>query len=268
MFSIWQDLLYNPLLNFLLFLYNTIPGHDLGIAIVIMTVIIRLLILPLGLKAARSQRKMKKIMPELNKLKDQYKGDPQELAKAQVAFYKQYQVNPWSSCLPILIQLPVFIALYRTLGEGLKAINPAHVYSFIHAPAQLNTQFFGLLDLAKPELIVIPVLAGLTQYGLTIMTVNAQAQPQVAGSKPTMEQMMNKQMSLIVPVMTYFIARSFPAGLGFYLVTTTLFSIAQQFYVNHEKAREVTVRIKHKGEHQEEIVVEELPPAKDTKEGE
>jgi len=238
---LWNEILYKPLLNLLVFLYNIIPGHDLGIAIILLTILIRFAILPSSIKASRSQRKMQKLVPELNKLKEQYKGDQQALAKAQMEFYKQYGVSPFSSCLPLFIQLPIIFALYAVLREGLGGIDPSKVYSFIYLPEHLKTTFLGIIDLTKPDRFFLPVLAGVSQYILSKMTM-----PQSKNSGP--EQTITKQMIFVLPLMTMFFAMSFPAGLALYWVATTLFGIGQQIWVNRERKKEVTVRVKKTGE--------------------
>ncbi len=250
MHFIWNEILYRPLLNLLLFFYNAVPGHDIGIAIILLTIIVRLIILPSSIKASRSQRKLKVLTPELDKLKEQYKGDQQGLAKAQMDFYKQRGVSPFSSCLPVLIQLPILFALYAVLREGLGHIDPAKVYSFIYLPPNLDTTFLGIIDLAKPEKFVLPVLAGITQYILGKMTM-----PVSKSTSGGMEQTINKQMMFALPIMTLFFAMSFPAGLALYWVATTVFGIGQQLWVNKEKMKEVKLKIKKKDEG--EIVITE-----------
>jgi len=223
-------------------LYDIMPGHDLGLVIIVITVIIRLIVLPFGLKASRAQRKMKTLAPELNKLKETHKTDQQALAKAQMDFYKQNGISPFSSCLPVLIQLPILFALYRVLREGLTKINPVMVYSFIHLPEKISPMFLGFLDLSRPEKYVLPIIAGIGQYILGVMTT-----PSNNSKNAGPEAAMTKQMLYIFPVMTIFLALSVPAGLVFYWIATTLFSILTQIYVNHEKNKEVTVRIKTAG---------------------
>jgi YidC/Oxa1 family membrane protein insertase len=248
---IWNDFFIKPLLNLLLFLYNNVPGHDLGIAIIIITIIIRVLVMPLSLKSARAQRKMKRLAPELALLKEQHKEDQQAFAKAQMEFYKHNGVSPLSSCLPVLIQLPILLALYQIFREVLTKINPDQVYSFIALPEKISPMFLGFLDLAKPEKFVLPVLAAATQYVLAIMTT-----PIDKSENPSTEQKMNRQMVYLMPLMTLFFAVSLPSGLTLYWVVGTIFSVGQQLMVNREKSKEVIVRVKKRGS-EEEIVVEE-----------
>ena len=186
---VWNEFFIKPLLNLLLFLYNNVPGHDLGIAIIIITIIIRVVVLPLSLKSSRAQRKMKMLAPELAALKEKHKTDQQAFAKAQMEFYKHNGVSPITSCVPVLIQFPVLIALYRIFREVLTKIDPSQVYSFIHLPAKINVTFLGFLDLSKPEKFVLPILAAALQYVLAVMTT-----PIDKSKNPTTEQKMNRQM--------------------------------------------------------------------------
>ncbi len=235
---IWNELLYEPLLKLLVFFYNVIPGNDLGIAIILLTILVRLLMLPSSIKASRSQRKMQVLMPELNKMKEQHKGDQQAVAKAQMDFYKQHKISPFSSCLPLLVQLPIIFALFGVFRAGLGEIDPSKIYSFIKLPEILDTTFLGLIDLASPDKFVLPILAGASQFILSRITTST-------SSSPGPEQAITRQMTLILPVMTVFFAMSFPAGLALYWVVSTLFGIGQQVYVNREKEKEVIIRVKN-----------------------
>jgi len=248
---VWNEFFIKPLLNLLLFLYNNVPGHDLGVAIIIITIIIRVIVLPLSMKSSRAQRKMKRLAPELAALKEQHKGDQQAFAKAQMEFYKHNGVSPITSCVPVLIQFPVLIALYRIFREVLTKIDPSQIYSFIHLPVKINPYFLGFLDLSKPEKFVLPVLAAVLQYVLAVMTT-----PIDKSKNPSTEQKMNRQMVFLMPMMTLFFAISLPSGLALYWVAGTLFSIVQQLIVNREKNKEVVVRVKKAGD-EETIVVEE-----------
>uniref|UniRef100_A0A7C4M0F3 Membrane protein insertase YidC n=1 Tax=candidate division CPR3 bacterium TaxID=2268181 RepID=A0A7C4M0F3_UNCC3 len=257
---IWNELLIKPMLNLMLFLYNVLPTHDLGLVIIVITIIIRLLVLPLSIRASRSQRKLKNLTPQLNELKEKYKGDQQALARAQMEFYKQNGVSPMGSCLPVLIQLPILIALYRVLTDMITKIDPAFVYPFIYLPETINHTFLGFLDLSRPEKYVMPILAGGLQYVLGVMTTPIDKSKNAVSSP---ESAITKQMLFMMPLMTVFLAISVPSGLTLYWIVTTVFSIGQQVWVNKEKRKEVTVRIKKAGETGEVFIaekVEELSP--------
>lgn len=252
--TLWNELLIRPMLNLLVFLQNIIPGHNIGIAIILVTFIIRFIILPLSLKSARAQRKIQQLTPQLNELKEKHKDNQQELAKAQMDFYKQNGINPAASCLPLIIQLPILFALYQVLIDGIHKVDQAQLYAFVKMPESINFTFIGGIDLSKPEKYFLPVLAGLLQYILTFMTTPKVDKTKKAGP----EQMITRQMLYFMPLITVFIAIGVPAGIALYWVATTLFSIVQQLIVNHEKRREIKIKIKKASDGHEEIsIVEE-----------
>ncbi len=227
--NIFNLILYQPFLNLLIFIYNTIPGHDFGVAVVIMTVIVRLVLMPLSIKAILSQRNITKIQPKLKELQKKYKDDKQTLSRETMALYKEYGVNPLSGCLPILIQLPILIALYQVFGAGFKATNFHMLYSFVHNPGTIHQLAFGFIDIAKKSPI-IAVLAG----GLQFVQAKFSMANQVtgAGTQDGTMAAMNKQMLYFFPIFITIIAWNLPFGLTLYWVITTLFSIFEQLYIS------------------------------------
>ena len=234
MINFLRTVIYIPLYNLLIFLAWIVPGHSIGWAIILLTIIIRLALLPASLKASRAQVKLQLVQPEINRIRKEIK-DQQEQGKALMALYKKEGVSPFGSCLPLLIQLPIIFILYRVfLNINKNGLNSGNLYSFTPHLGSVNTFLFGL-DLAKPEIWILPILAGLSQYVLSkMMMPTTPTVTPVNGEKaePDMMTMMNKQMIYLFPLMTWFIARSLPAGVAFYWIATTLFGIAQQYYVN------------------------------------
>lgn len=231
MTSFLRTLIYIPLYNILVLFVWISPSHSVAFAIICMTILVRLVLLPSSLKAARAQIKLQMLQPEINKLRKEI-TDQQEQAKAIMEVYKREGASPFGSCLPLLIQLPIIFILYRLfLNINNNGLNPDNLYSFMPQVSNLNFDFFGL-DLVKPELWVIPILAGITQFILSKMMMPPTPVSADPGATPDAMQMANKQMVYLFPIMTLFIARSLPAGLGLYWITTTLFGIAQQYYVN------------------------------------
>lgn len=236
MINILRTIIYYPLYNLLIFLAWLVPGHSLGWAIILMTLIIRVILLPPSIKAARAQVRLQMLQPEMNRIKKEIK-DQQAQGKALMALYKKEGVSPFGSCLPMLIQLPIIFILYRVFFNINKfGLNLENLYSFTPHMDSVNSLFYGL-DLAKPELWVLPILAGVSQFVLSKMMLPPVPKIQTGEKKnaPDMSDTMamaNKQMVYIFPLITIFIARSLPAGIGIYWVITTLFGIAQQIYVN------------------------------------
>ncbi|MCX6779308.1 MAG: YidC/Oxa1 family membrane protein insertase [Candidatus Magasanikbacteria bacterium] len=229
--SIFHSIIYQPLFNVLIFLYNIIPGHDFGVAIVIITALVRLILWPISNKSIRAQKSMQGLQPKINALKTQYKDDKQKLAQATMELYKTEKINPFSSCLPLLIQLPILIGFYWVLSAGLKSQSFEILYPFISNPGSIKTIAFGFLDLSKAN-IILAVLAGAAQFWQTKMLPMQPPVVKGEGSKDeSMTAMMNKQMMYMMPLMTVFIGATIPAGLTLYWLVTTLLTVLQQIMV-------------------------------------
>jgi len=226
--AFFYTLLYQPLYNFLILLAWLIPGHSMGVAIIVLTVIIRLILLPQSLKAAKLQVKNFELQPKINKIRSEIK-DQREQSQAMMNLYKEEGVSPFGSCLPLLIQLPLLIVLYTVFRNGLAAINVKDLYSFVPHAFAINNSFFGL-DLTKADPWILPIIAGVSQLVLSLMMMPPQ--PKTAGEKADPTAMMSRQMTYFLPIMTVFIGRSMPAALIIYWIVTTLFSLVQQWYVN------------------------------------
>lgn len=224
-------ILYQPLFNALMLLVFIIPGHSVGWAIIALTIIIRLILLPSSLNALRQQKRMQDLQPEIQALQDKHKGDKQKLAEALTKFYKTNKINPLGSCLPLLIQLPILIILYYVFINGLDTSRFDLLYAWMPRPDTVQTLFFGL-DLGKPDRWILPILAGALQF-VQAWQIIPKNQPK-AGQQ--MAQMMSKQMMYLMPVFTVFIAGKLPAALPLYWVVTTLFAIGQQWWVYRTKS--------------------------------
>jgi YidC/Oxa1 family membrane protein insertase len=223
--NIFNTFLVQPLLNLLVYFYNIIPGHDVGIAIILVTVLIRLLLAPSFFKALKSQREMAVLQPKLNELREKYKENKEEQAKALMALYQEHKINPLGSCLPILIQLPILIALYRVfvIGLGHETLSK-YLYSFVHNPGTLDPTFLGAINLSQPSWI-FGVIAGLAQYVQSKMMLS-----QNQTNDPTAKALAI-QTTYVFPVLTLVFSLTLPAGLPLYWIVTTLFAIGQQYYI-------------------------------------
>ncbi|MFA6423856.1 MAG: YidC/Oxa1 family membrane protein insertase [Candidatus Magasanikbacteria bacterium] len=234
MFStLFHVVLYQPLFNLFVGLYNILPGHDVGLVIIVITILLRLLVYPLTASSIKAQRSLQELQPKLEALKKQYAGDQQKIAQATMEMYKTNKVNPLASCLPLLVQLPILIALYWVMQDGLASTNLAKsLYSFIGNPGIINPTSFGFLNLSKPN-VILAILAGGAQY-LQAKTMNRQTPPKSAGAggkDENMMAMMNKQMLYMMPAMTVLIGFSLPAGLTLYWFWSTILMAGQQYYM-------------------------------------
>ncbi len=230
----FQTFFYQPVLNLLVFLYNIVPGHDLGVAIVLLTIIIKVLLFPLSKKALESQKSLQEIQPEIEAIKQKHKDNREKLGKATMELYKEKKINPFSSCLPLFIQMPFLFAVFRVFQNGFANDSLDLVYSFISRPDSINTVSLGFFDLSAPHNLVLALSAGIALYFQTKMmnnrrpTTNGQTNNTSGGE---MMNAMNKQMLYVMPAFTAFISYSFSAGLALYWFLTTVLTIVQQHYL-------------------------------------
>jgi len=224
-------ILYQPLFNSLVILYNYIPGHDFGVAIIFLTLIIRIILFPLSIKSVHSQRSLQKLQPKLQEIQKKYKDNKEKQAKEILDLYKKEKINPFSGLLLTLIQLPILIALYQVFWEGLNPKKLATLYSFVSNPGLIDPLFIHIIDLSKPN-ILFAILAGLIQYFQTKMLVPQNSQNK-SGQKKEVDfsQVMQKQMLYFLPVFTVIILISLPSALGLYWIISGLFSIVQQYLI-------------------------------------
>ena len=224
---IFNEIIYLPLYNLLVFIYNILPFHDFGLAIIAVTLLIKFALVPLSKKQIESQKKMQELQPKIKELQKKYKNDKEKQSKALMELYKEHKTNPFSGCLPMVVQLVFLIAIYRVFfnisNAGL-TVNSASLYHFVQNPGQINRMFFGIIDLVAvinlsqltlaslPHLILI-LLAAYAQYFQTKMLMAKQTQ--VSGGEKDFTQAMSKQMLYLGPLLTLFIGIKFPAGWRF-----------------------------------------------------
>lgn len=226
----FQTFFYQPILNLLIFIYNVIPGHDLGVAIIILTIIIKLILWPLSQKALKSQKALQDIQPKIEEVKIKYKDNKEEMGRAMMNLYKDNKVNPFSSCLPLLVQFPFLIAVFRVFRDGFES-HLELLYPFVAHPESIQYTFFGIIDLSLNHNIVLAGLAGLAQYWQTHMMMSKQPEVKSGGAQDeNMTAIMNKQMKVVMPIMTVMIGYQFSAGLALYWLVSTLFQVFQQLY--------------------------------------
>lgn len=230
MSQLFQVILYQPLFNGFVGLYNLIP--DVGVVILLITVLVKLILYPLNSSSIKSQKSLTELQPKLEALKLKFKDDKQALAQETMRLYKENKVNPLASCLPILVQLPILIALYYVLQKGLTTNEYGLLYPFVKNPGTIKTVSLGLIELGKSS-IILAVLAGGAQFWQTKMMMRKQP-PKEAGAGGKDEGMMatmNKQMLYFMPVMTVIIGMQLPAGLTLYWFLSTLLTALQQLVI-------------------------------------
>lgn len=231
---IYTEILFRPILNLLVGITNVLPGHSVGWAIVIVTIIVRLVLLPSFLHQARSMRKnqdkMKEIQHRIDEVKKKHKDDKAKQAEETMKIYREAGINPASGCLPLLVQLPILIALYRVFFSGLTPESYQFLYSFVGTPTELSFSFLSI-DLGAPSLL-LGIVAGIFQFiQMKYLAPQPQGNPGANEDAAKMMESMQKNMTYIFPAMTVFIALRLPAALALYWTISTLFGIAQQVIV-------------------------------------
>jgi YidC/Oxa1 family membrane protein insertase len=250
----FDTLIVNPLLNLLMAIFGILPGHDFGIAVIIMTLIIRFAMWPLTAKQLRSQKKMQALQPEIVKLKQQAAGDKAKENQLLMELYKEKEINPFSSCLPLLLQFPFLIALFFVLKKA--ALPFDQISSLLYEPVKnipyIEQLISGAVKYDPMLLRVIPmdtaskvlaVIAGITQYIQVKMITPKHVDPNDQQAK------MTSTMNYIFPAMTAFIAWTLPAALPLYWITGNGVAIFQQWLIMREETEKM----------EEAVIVEESP---------
>ncbi|PIS13410.1 MAG: hypothetical protein COT67_01940 [Candidatus Tagabacteria bacterium CG09_land_8_20_14_0_10_41_14] len=228
--AIFHTVLYKPLYNGLLFLTDVLPFNDVGFAIILLTLVVRFIIFPLSHRSIVTQKKMKEIEPEISKVKKKIK-DKQQQAQEIMRLYREHGISPFSGFLMILVQLPIFIALFMLLRQGV-LIEEGLFYSFVDIPEKINFIFLGLIDLSKAS-YVLSALAAASQFfqmKLTIPKIK-KTESKERSFKNELQKSMSVQMKYVMPVFIFFIAQRFSSGMALYWTTSNVFAIVHEMVV-------------------------------------
>jgi len=238
---VWGTFLYQPIYNSLIYLISIVPNYNLGLAIILLTIILRSILFIPSQRGLESQKKLQELQPKIKKLQEKYKNNQEKIAQETFALYKEYKVNPFGSCLPLLLQLPILIALFYVIRTGL---NPDNVY-LLYQPLKgfdlsiIDSNFFGLLNLQERNIFVLPLIVASLQYFQLKLSMAIKSKKKEEPTKNNKKngkgnemQMASKTMVYIMPVMIALFTASVPAGVGLYWGTSTTFGILQQLYVN------------------------------------
>ena len=226
---LFNEIFYKPLFNGLIFLYNIIPNHDMGVSIIALTIIIRLILWPLTNKGIKSQKALTALQPKIEELKKKFKDNKEGQAKALMALYSENKINPLAGILPLLIQIPIIIALWQVFLNSTNS-DFSSIYVFIEAPAKIQTVFLGLFDLTKRS-VLLAMIAGILQYFQTKMILPSYAKTSEGKSSGNADfgRIMSKQMLYFGPVISVVIFWTLPAALPLYWIIVTLMTILQQY---------------------------------------
>ena len=230
---LFNEFLYRPLLNLLFLIYNNIWA-DLGVAIILLTIIIRLILLPLFYKSAKDQTIIQKITPRIKEIQKNHKDNKEKQVREIMAVYKEHKVNPLSGFLLMLIQLPILIALYRVFWKGLSSDIFKLLYPFVGVPENISHSFLGLVDLNQKSLAIV-IIAALAQYfqSKLLMSVGKKNSKSVGNEgAAAVAEKISRQMGFLGPVLTFVILYSLASAVGIYWLTTSVFSVIQQIVIN------------------------------------
>lgn len=231
MSGFFNTILYQPLFNALVFLYNTVAFHDLGVAIILLTIVVRFILYPLFYHSFKNQTLMQKIQPEIQRIQHDHKGDREKQAQAMMELYRQHKVNPFSGFFLILVQLPILIVLYQLFLKGITLESFSNLYSFVSAPTQINHSFLGLIDLQTKSILIV-VLAAILQYFQGRLSLPKITSSQGGQESPAAK--VGRSMIFIGPVLTIVVLSTLPAAVGVYWFASSAFSIAQQLIINKQ----------------------------------
>ena len=248
----FHTILYRPLLNLLILFYAYLPGQDFGLAVILLTLLIKVVLLPSSKKSVKSQQAMAKLQPKIKEAQEKFKGDRQQQSIALMELYKKEKVSPVSGCLPLLLQLPILIALYQVFLNVFKpeVIKDA-LYGFVTMPAKINPNFLGLVDLSRPftekidektiyywPVLLLALLTGLAQFWQMKQTMPSLKKSEQKNKKkdgaPDFSHIMQKQMLYVFPALLLFIILKFGSIIGLYILVSSLFSIGEHYFINRK----------------------------------
>ncbi|MCK9393281.1 MAG: YidC/Oxa1 family membrane protein insertase [Candidatus Paceibacterota bacterium] len=231
--AFFNAVLYQPMLNILVLLYLFIK--DFGVAVILLTVLVKVVTHPMNRKAIESQKKMAEIQPKIKELQEKYKDDQQRMAIEVMSLYKLHKFNPFAGIGMLFIQLPIIWALFQVflVGFDLEKIKFS-LYSFVSLQSSINPTFFNMVDLSHPS-IPLTILTALVQY-YQIKT-NAPVKKIEDGVKkePEIQDIMQKQMTFLVPGITFIVLFNLPSAVALYWMVSSLLSIYEQKIIYKKK---------------------------------
>jgi YidC/Oxa1 family membrane protein insertase len=242
MFStIWHTVFFDPIYNTLIFFIDVIPRGDVGLAIIATVIVVKMVLLPLSIKAVKTQRVMREIEPKLKEIKEKHKDNREAQARAMMDVYKDAKLNPFASILLMLIQIPLVIALYLAVASGggvaLPSVNVQLLYSFVSEPTIITMNFLQSIDIGERSMM-LALAAGVAQFFYTKLSLPT-LPPREPDQKPDLKEdfmrNMHLQMRYVMPVIIVVVAYTLSATIALYFLVSNLVSIAQEFYVRRHR---------------------------------
>ncbi|RJQ29797.1 membrane protein insertase YidC [Candidatus Parcubacteria bacterium] len=225
----YEVVFYQPLLNILTLFYGTIALGDLGLAIIFLTILIRIILFPIFSRSARHQSVMQRLQPKLKHLQDVHRHDKEKQVQAMMSLYKEHKINPFSGFLFLLAQLPFLIALYHIFLNVFKPDFLDGLYPFVSRPEAIQPFFLGLIDLGRPSILMVG-LAALGQYFQGKLAIPPKREEEELSDA----ERLGRRMIVIGPLLTLLIFYNLPAAISLYWATTSVFSVFQQWVINRE----------------------------------
>lgn len=227
--SFFHTVIYAPIYNALAFIVANLPGGDVGVAIIIITVIVKLILLPLAVRASRTQHAMRDLEPKLREIREKNKDNNEALARATLALYKESGVNPFASFFLLFLQIPIILGLYWViLAEGVKGtFDPAVLYSWVHAPETVSFTFLGVVALAGGS-IFLSVLVAVTQLLQARLMMPVAPTPTGKGFQDDLAASMHLQMRYVFPIVLGVVSYVAGGAIALYFITSNIFGIMQE----------------------------------------
>ncbi len=219
-------------MNLLFLIYNNTIA-DVGVSVILLTILIRLILLPIFYKSAKDQTILQKITPRIKELQKIHKDNKEKQVEEIMKVYKEHKVNPFSGFILLLIQIPILIALYRVFLNGFSKNVLSGLYSFVLPPQNIHTMFLGIIDLTSKNIWIV-VIAGVFQYlqSKLMMNMSKIAAGSNQGKEVDIAQKISRNMMIMGPVLTVLILYPLPSVVALYWLTTSAFSVIQQIVIN------------------------------------
>jgi len=228
----FETFFYQPIVNLVIFIYNILPVESLGLTIIILSIVIKLVLLPFSKQQIKSQKVLQDLQPKIEEVKKKYASQKEEMGKAILELYKKNRVNPLSSCLPLLIQFPFLIAVFQVFRDNFSPESLDLIYSIVSRPESIKTFFLGI-NLSQPN-VLIAFFAAVSQYFQT-KTMMGKKKNSNDNQNNNFAETMNKQMLYMMPFLTFIFGLSLPSGLSLYWFMTTILTIFQQNFIFNKK---------------------------------
>jgi YidC/Oxa1 family membrane protein insertase len=243
MLELLKVVFYDPIYNALIAIVALLPSADIGLAVIILTALVKLVLFPLSRVAFRTQMAVKEMEPKLKEIQKKYKDKHEELARRTMALYKEKGINPFASIALLLIQLPIVISLYLVFFNEAKTftVDLAVLYPFTPVPEAINTMFLGFMDVAAKS-IPLAVIVAATQYWQTKLTLPEHVPSAPSADGPSLKDELARtfqmQMRYVFPVVIGAVAYFIGTAVALYFIASNLFSVGQEYAIRRERKKE------------------------------